>query len=295
MKCPVCFSQDTEKINTYTAKGYSFYKCYDCDVIFANPMKAASREWYQKHPFYKPLYQPKENKPWYEEQFLKENLEIKRILNIGCGYNKFLVKLEKKNYDVYAIDINKNIVDFSRNVLGIEKVFNISIEEFIDKSTDKFDAIIFFELLEHLEKPGDFLRSLKKILKEEGYIVFSVPNRNRICPSAHWADYPPHHLTRWSRQSIIRNLERSGFKVVKSIISPISAEQLMYAIGIYFGTIYLQKKKDRNFFFKVLYKFLCRFRVIFYNVIAIFLRATNVFKEKGTFIYTVAKLVDKDG
>ena len=137
--------------------------------------------------------------------------------------------------------------------------------------------------------------ALAGILKEEGYIIFSVPNRRRFRPYNHWADYPPHHLTRWSRQSIIRNLERSGFKVIKSIISPISAEQLMYAIGIYFGTIYLEKKRDRNFFFKVLYKFLCRFRVIFYNVIAIFLRATNVFKEKGTFIYTVAKLVDIDG
>jgi len=295
MKCPVCFSQDTEKINTYTAKGYSFYKCSDCKVIFANPMKAASREWYHKHNFYRPALKPKDKRLWYEDKFLKENIRAGKVLNIGCGYNRFLVELKNKGYDVTAIDINKNIVDFSRNILGIEKAFNISIEEFIEKSKEQFDVITFFELLEHIEKPGVFLRSLKKILNEGGLIVFSVPNRKRFRPQTHWADYPPHHLTRWSRESVVINLEKSGFKVEKSIISPISAEQIMYATGIYFGTLYLERIKDKNVFLKIMYRLLYRFRVIFYNIVAILLRSANIFREKGTFIYTVAKLVDKDG
>ena len=298
MICPVCSSQNTEKINTYTTEGYSFYRCVDCDVIFTHPMKAGTKEWYEAHNFYTPLAAPKDNHPWYEEEFIKDSVNGGRgkILNIGCGYNTFLVKLQDKGYDVTAIDINENIVEFSRSKLGIEKVYNTRIEDFIaGYKSEKFDVIIFFELLEHLEEPGNFLRSLRKILKKGGFIVFSVPNRKRFRPQAHWADYPPHHLTRWSRESVINNLKKSGFQVVKSIISPISAEQIMYASGIYFGTLYLEKKRDKNILFKVLYKFLYRFRVIFYNIIAILLRAANIFKEKGTFIYTVGKLVGKDG
>jgi 2-polyprenyl-3-methyl-5-hydroxy-6-metoxy-1,4-benzoquinol methylase len=41
-------------------------------------------------------------------------------------------------------------------------------------------VITFFEVLEHQDKPREFLEMVKGLLKEGGYIAGSVPNRERF-------------------------------------------------------------------------------------------------------------------
>ena len=156
---------------------------------------------------------------------------------------------------------------------------------------EKYDFVVFFEVLEHLENPGAFLLALKKILSPSGRIVFSTPNRMRFLPQTHWADYPPHHLTRWSREATRCALEKNGFMVEQSFISPVSAEQLFYAFGFDFWTGKLGKYTDEGkkyLFFSGYTGFCSKCRVIFYNLIAFGLRPFC--PGKGTYLYTVATI-----
>jgi 2-polyprenyl-3-methyl-5-hydroxy-6-metoxy-1,4-benzoquinol methylase len=41
---------------------------------------------------------------------------------------------------------------------------------------DRFDYIMFADVLEHLQNPSDVLRRIKPFLKENGYILSSIPN-----------------------------------------------------------------------------------------------------------------------
>lgn len=294
MNCPVCLSPKNKLLKTYTNPGYFFSLCLSCGVIFAQPMKAATKEWYENFAFYAPPAGPKENKPFYEEQFLAGGFrgEASRLLNIGCGYNLFLRKLVSAGYDVTAVDLNEQIIQFTRSQVGIAKAYAVSITDFIANfNADKFDFILFFEVLEHLEDPGGFLRSLKGILNPGGRIVFSMPNRQRFLPQTHWADYPPHHLTRWNKESVRPALEKNGFIVEESLISPISAEQLFYALCFDFGTGWLAKYTDAgkiHICASFAYQFLFKLRVVFYNLLAIGLRP--FFPRRGTYLYTVARL-----
>ena len=74
MTCPVCFSEDTNSISTYTAEEYSFNKCNDCNVIFANPMKAGTKKWYENQEFYQSRSEPKKKLTWYETTFLQRTV-----------------------------------------------------------------------------------------------------------------------------------------------------------------------------------------------------------------------------
>jgi hypothetical protein len=60
---------------------------------------------------------------------------------------------------------------------------------------------------------------LKGLLKEGGYIAGSVPNRERLFVEIGWkyfhGDYPPHHFLRFSKSSLEKALNFSGFKDVK--------------------------------------------------------------------------------
>ncbi|MEM5782690.1 MAG: methyltransferase domain-containing protein, partial [Candidatus Aenigmatarchaeota archaeon] len=69
-----------------------------------------------------------------------------------------------------------------------------------------FDVITFFEVLEHQDRPKEFIETIKSMLKPGGYIVGSVPNRD----SWMWrmsgrrigkGDFPPNHFLRFSKRS----------------------------------------------------------------------------------------------
>jgi SAM-dependent methyltransferase len=97
----------------------------------------------------------------------------------------------------------------------------MSLEEFYEYAKEKnlkFDVITFFEVLEHQDKPMEFLEMVKGLLKEGGYIAGSVPNRNRLFVEMDWEcfrDYPPDHFLRFSKPSLEKALNFSGFKDVE--------------------------------------------------------------------------------
>jgi SAM-dependent methyltransferase len=99
----------------------------------------------------------------------------------------------------------------------------MSLEEFYEYAKEKnlkFDVITFFEVLEHQDKPREFLEMVKGLLKEGGYIAGSVPNRERLFVEMDWKDrfhwdYPPHHFLRFSKSSLEKVLHFSGFKDVE--------------------------------------------------------------------------------
>jgi hypothetical protein len=75
-------------------------------------------------------------------------------------------------------------------------------------------------VLEHQDKPRDFLEMVKGLLKEGGNIAGSVPNRERLFVEIdgkdyfHW-DYPPHHFLRFSKSSLEKALNSAGFKDIE--------------------------------------------------------------------------------
>ena len=99
----------------------------------------------------------------------------------------------------------------------------MSLEEFYEYAKEKnlkFDVITFFEVLEHQDKPREFLEMVKGLLREGGYIAGSVPNRESIFQvemyrKNHWIDNPPHHFLRFSKSSFEKALNLSGFKEIK--------------------------------------------------------------------------------
>jgi SAM-dependent methyltransferase len=80
----------------------------------------------------------------------------------------------------------------------------------------KFDVITFFEVLEHQDKPREFLEMVKGLLKEGGYIAGSVPNREsmfiELLRFNHVDDYLPHHFLRFSKPSLEKALNFVRFR-----------------------------------------------------------------------------------
>ena len=98
------------------------------------------------------------------------------ILEVGCGAGATLLALKNlyKNANLYGIEISENAGKVAR---GIADIIIGNIENVTLPYEEKyFDYIILGDVLEHLVDPWKTLDKLRKYLKDDGYIIASIPN-----------------------------------------------------------------------------------------------------------------------
>jgi len=126
-------------------------------------------------------YQPEINQVAFDlvSKVINGKKDVKNILDVGCGYG-LLSKELKKTYpklNLYGIEHAKEVSQSSQKTL---KLLQYNIEDMaLIKSklkSQKFDIIIFSDVLEHLYDPVGIIKSYRSLLEEDGIIVVTVPN-----------------------------------------------------------------------------------------------------------------------
>jgi SAM-dependent methyltransferase len=144
-----------------------------------------------------------------------------RVLDVGCGEGTLLWAAHRMGLEPHGCDIAQEAVQLVRELLSTENVHQGTLGE-LSYEPDSFDVIIALEVLEHLEKPRPFLRRAEELLQPGGLLLLTTPNRQRFfarvkrflgMPHSN-TDYPPHHFTRWSAQSLTKLL-RAYFSVIR--------------------------------------------------------------------------------
>ncbi len=100
-----------------------------------------------------------------------------KILDIG-GYTGDLLEILPK-------DINYTVIDVDQEALKIAqkrgaRIINLDLEKTSLPTNEKFDIIVAAEILEHIRDPEKTLIQAKKILKNKGVILISLPNECTI-------------------------------------------------------------------------------------------------------------------
>jgi SAM-dependent methyltransferase len=145
-----------------------------------------------------------------------------KLLDVGCGDGVFLNYAKEQGFEVWGIDLDKKSIEAIKRNFHIEKVFPMSLGEFYEYAKNKnlkFDVITFFEVLEHQDNPRKFLEIIKNLLNEEGWVVGSVPNRERLFRDIDWkyfhGDYPPHHFLRFSKLALEKIFKLNNFSHIE--------------------------------------------------------------------------------
>jgi 2-polyprenyl-3-methyl-5-hydroxy-6-metoxy-1,4-benzoquinol methylase len=232
LPCPICGTELEASsfkevyVSPYNNQEYKRYECPNCDVHWWESLKIIP-EFYESEVFeiYIAFHEGvgtklRENHKAFFKYF-PFNVRGK-LLDVGCGDGRFLRYAKEQGFEVWGIDFDKKSVESAKRNLGIDTVFAMSLEEFYKYAKEKnlkFDVITFFEVLEHQDKPREFLEMVRGLLKEGGYIAGSVPNRERLFVEIDWkyfhGDHPPHHFLRFSKSSLEKALNFSGFKDIE--------------------------------------------------------------------------------
>lgn len=96
-------------------------------------------------------------------------------MEIGSGSGILANLLSKKKCQVYCIEKQHNLAVISKN--KCVEILNADIETAkLAYESDFFDYIVLGNVLEHLRDPSEILIKLKKYLRVDGSIIYSVPN-----------------------------------------------------------------------------------------------------------------------
>ena len=110
---------------------------------------------------------------------LKDN---DKIIEIGCGAGNIMQKI-KKGREIWGVDLSNFMLEMSKKKKYYSPVKFIKgdVENLPEEVINyKFDKIYCSEVLEHVENPDKVLKEIKKISKNNGIIVISVPNEKLI-------------------------------------------------------------------------------------------------------------------
>ena len=105
----------------------------------------------------------------------KSNNRLLKILDVGCSEGYLGGYLKNLGHTVLGVEMNPQSAHKASEVL--DSVYNGSISEYFNHHSDeKFDVILFGDVLEHIADPNEVLEVCHKHLNNNGFIIVSLPN-----------------------------------------------------------------------------------------------------------------------
>lgn len=102
----------------------------------------------------------------------------KVVLDLGCGSGYGAFELAKQAGMVLGLDMSPQAIDFARrNYVSPNLSYLVGDCCQTGLAPSSFDAVICFEVIEHLAEQPRLMEEICRILKPSGFLLISTPNR----------------------------------------------------------------------------------------------------------------------
>ncbi len=132
-----------------------------------------------------------------------------KILEAGCGTGGNLQMLSRLG-DLVAFEPDDDARKVAAGKSGCE-IRHGTLPDGNPYKDDKFDLIVAFDVIEHVEQDEESLAALRQSLAPGGKLIMTVPALPWMW-SAH--DERHHHFRRYTRSGLGETLQRAGFRPV---------------------------------------------------------------------------------
>jgi 2-polyprenyl-3-methyl-5-hydroxy-6-metoxy-1,4-benzoquinol methylase len=244
---------------------FQYVKCTDCSLVYQNPrisMKGIKYFYDSEYIAHRkkkdwgvltPLYEWAMGKHDRDKATLVKkwvDLDKKtKVLDVGCAVGTFLLHInEKYGCQMHGVDFKEGL-DYP----GFEKIkFYQGL--FYDQKMEKeqFDLVTMWHFLEHCYDPNRSLQMAAEVLKPGGKLVIEVPRLDSLTYSLYGSKWPgvqaPQHTALYDKKSILKLIEKNGFKVLKYMPYGAFPPYFYIFTGLYFKLFGKGLKLDRIIF-----------------------------------------------
>lgn len=155
----------------------------------------------------------------------------KNLLDIGCAQGTIAIRAAEHGYAVTANDIREEYLSYARLRDNLKKV-NFIRGNFLNYHPEnKFDVIIFTEVIEHIVDHDKFLSHIFNCLNPGGVLIVTTPNHGFVrqpLPSYNEVNMSENldkefsgdgsdHFYLFTKQELISILEKQKFMVLSHI------------------------------------------------------------------------------
>ncbi len=152
-----------------------------------------------------------------------------KVLEIGCGAGQFIRAIKKNRPDLecYGCDISQNALEAAKQANdGV--IYNLSEQKGTSYASGFFDAVLIFDVLEHVDDPDAMLAEINRVMKTGGVFYCFVPCEGDFLSLWHWIKKiikeKGHELTKqyaghinyFSRRSLFDLFKKNNFSVIRA-------------------------------------------------------------------------------
>ena len=240
--CKICGS--IEGRLRYSVDGFDVIQCSGCSVVSldlkknTDPSNLYSKDYYHEREAYylkNSIVDPVNGIENPNIIDFREGLKViesykasGRLLDVGCAMGVFLAMAKEKGWDVFGVDVSVYGTGFAKEKFGINCFAGRLRDAHLPDR--HFDAITLWDVIEHFEDPLKELNEIRRILSDDGIIIFNTPNVESLMRSfTDWIykgsfgfiKYPvkklyhEFHLYYFSSETLVMLLNMAGFEIIE--------------------------------------------------------------------------------
>lgn len=131
-----------------------------------------------------------------------------RLLDVGCAHGYMLDAARERGFRPEGVEISPAAEHARRNGYPVVAT--------LDGVAPGLAAATLMDVIEHLERPREFLEKIGRLLEPGGRVLLATPDLGSAAASLlgpRWPHYKPEHVTYFTAGSLSALLTRAGFRV----------------------------------------------------------------------------------
>ncbi len=148
-----------------------------------------------------------------EIKYIKNVKKKGSVIDLGSGLGHFLSAFDD-NWKKVGIEISPQLNIHSSKYA---KIYNSDLEKKLP-NIGKFDFIFSYHVIEHLKKPENFIKNIKKLSKRSSHIIIGTPNFDsgaaRLFKKKYRFFHDKTHISYFSELSMYRMFNDFGFRIL---------------------------------------------------------------------------------
>ena len=103
-----------------------------------------------------------------------------RVLDVACGAGLVAIPLADQGYRVDGVDLSEGSIEAARRRAPEGATFRVGDALALEAADASYDAVLLFDMLEHVERPDVALREAGRVLRPGGVALFNTFNQTPL-------------------------------------------------------------------------------------------------------------------